>query len=346
MEKQYLEPFLEYYLPIFCQNDQKISIECPDEDSSSRQPDFFLPDPNIAIELKGLHDEGITRLWADCGRIKNRLKRELGKLKLISLGNVFPIEIPIDFKLKRGQESLVAKQIFESLNKGDDNLSINGCEFIFKREGKEIELHFVIPTSVECPSPPDHIRKRMEKSISEANEQLNIPKTIKKRILLFVNNYDYGGIEEYREALRDIFILLEKYQNIDEIWLQLGKMHHILFSQKFLNDFMHKKINREEIEYNLLISFLPYLCHLAAKIKDKLLFQLKILLENKQGYEVFSDIRARVSIINLCDSLIETRQFDECQWLLSRFLYDPDEYVKGERFLFFAEKLAYFKGVT
>ena len=73
--------FAEFYLPFCYAGLKKVDVDCPDKNKQKKAPDYFLVQPNIAVEIKEVHErETVERLVAT-GYSAKRLQEALDKLK-------------------------------------------------------------------------------------------------------------------------------------------------------------------------------------------------------------------------------------------------------------------------
>ena len=335
-EDEYIETFAEFYLSSHFRNIKEIDIDSPDKNNQQKAPDYFLVQPNIAVEIKEVRErEEIDREMTTSYSVK-RLQKVLDELAQEAhfLNNVYFLDYPWNLKVKRGTEKEVAKKIIDAIKNNKQEFSIDNVgnfKVISKSEGKENKI--ILTSSmgpVRSINPAGTIHQNIGPKIETANKQLGVIKANKK-VLLLVNKYIFGDrISEFIEALSYSYKELLTYKNIDEIWLQLesatGKFSHILiYERNFLNSFektKFKKITKDEIK--LLEGWFYPLSKLGDDYKEKLFIALKQFLKDKKPYEIFDNEFPREEMVRLGIWLAEKERFSDVIWIIDKFINDPD----------------------
>jgi hypothetical protein len=337
-EDKYIKPFAKFYLSSYFPEIKELDIDCPDKNNQRKAPDYFLKQPKIAVEIKGIYDEKeISRAAAASYNVR-RLQEALDELacKEQSLNAIYFLEYPWSFKIKKGEEKNIAQRIIDAIKNNQQEFSINDVgifKIVHKSEDKNKETKIILAASSNLftsVNPPGTIHQNIEPKIAKANCQLEAKKANKK-ILLLVNKYIFGArISEFIGALSYSYNNLLRYKNIDEIWLQIKSatnkfIHILLYKKDFLNSFdkgSFKSITENEI--SLLEEWFYPLSELGDEYKEKLFIALKEFLKDKKPYEVFDNKSAREEMVRLGIWLVEKERFNDVIWIIDKFIDDPD----------------------
>ncbi|MDP2807990.1 MAG: T-complex 10 C-terminal domain-containing protein [bacterium] len=230
-EDIYITPFIQYYLPINYPECFTVNLIWPDKNNTYTNPDYFLVEPKIAIEVKRVYESGrphINKAWEQtCSRLRKEfLKRNISGTYVAQISHY--LNIPPG----RGMEKLVmdkiAKDILDGkIEKMDDNGSkisffSNGCFSGITRETIE-----------------ESLKRSIEPLLKTANKQLGSYRENEtfKRLLLLVNYHKTmpGNVQNHYETVIQNTQKV-KYSNIDEIWIQYGPdekvTHSLVFSRE------------------------------------------------------------------------------------------------------------------
>jgi len=343
-ENKNIKPFVQFYFSnIDIENKIKtIKITCPDEECrNSRRPDYFLVQPKIAVEVKGVYDKNWISRAASTNKNVERLQREINTIvRKENFKNTYLIEYSWGLRIKKGEEKKVAQEIVNSIRNNQYEFIINGVgEFkvVEKIGSKETKIFLAFSGHGGIIDSIGIISQNIKPKIVEVNEKFenfkkNSKEKINKNILLLVNKYIFGELNNFIAALSYSYNDLLKCENIDEIWLQNENInhqfyHYLLYKKDFLQSFdkcNFKTITEDEIY--LFEKWFSPLSRLGDEYKEKLFIVLRQFLKdkNKKPYEVFENESIREEMVRLGEWLIENKKFDDTIWIIEKFIDDPD----------------------
>ncbi len=334
-ENNYIKTFIEFYLVRCCSNEKIVEIECPDIKNSHRAPDYLVLKPQkYVIEVKRVFDKKELENLIQISHNIRRLREKLRSRDLRWLHGLYIIETPPNLRIKKGQEDNVIDSILTAIKEDRSSVTIHKIgTFEFRKisnEGSDI-LNIGPKPKAGWLDPQDTIYRNVDLNI--ANEQLGAMREskIKRKILLLVNKYNLGGERHFIGALCNNYENLKKYENIDEIWLQMenyvhaGKFSHILlYKRDFIANYEKKKILTQEDDINLFIKWFPELVQLGDEHKEKVFHIIKSLLKHKKPHDIFSEKNSRIEIVRFYNWLYEKKRFNDIIWIIEKFLDDPD----------------------
>jgi len=243
-------------------------------------------------------------------------------------------------RIKKGEEKKVAQEIVNSIRNNQYEFIINGVgEFkvVEKIGSKETKIFLAFSGHGGIIDSIGIISQNIKPKIVEVNEKFenfkkNSKEKINKNILLLVNKYIFGELNNFIAALSYSYNDLLKCENIDEIWLQNENInhqfyHYLLYKKDFLQSFdkcNFKTITEDEIY--LFEKWFSPLSRLGDEYKEKLFIVLRQFLKdkNKKPYEVFENESIREEMVRLGEWLIENKKFDDTIWIIEKFIDDPD----------------------
>lgn len=339
-ELKNLIPFLDFYVatafPEFADK-EVVKVRCSDEEGNSKRPrpDFFIEELEIAVEIKELHDENDTHEKSSTEKVRKRLQNELNKLILKDeeVKGIYFLEYPWRLYIKKGKEQNIAKEILARLKEGFRTIDIEnvGVFKVFEQKESDKERKIVLAFSHTGGfiNPPNIIYKNITRVLKKANKQLgSIERRYKKRILLIVNRYEWGEVEDYIEALSYIFDeLITNLRNIDEIWYQaeaeMEYIHKLLYRRSF---FEHLTQGRHELlnNTNLFEDWFEALYKSGDKHREKLFKALQFYCSDKEPHEIFKKESVRQTMVELGEWLLEKDRVDDARWIIKKFIKDPD----------------------
>jgi len=335
-EDKYIKPFVEFYLSSYFPKIKKVNIDCPDKNNQQKAPDYFLIQPKIAVEIKEVHEREETERMAATGYNVKRLQKSLNELtqQAKSLVGVYYLDYPWNLKIKRGKEKNVAEEIISAIKNNQQEFSIDGIgsfKVISKSKNKEAKVILAASMgTVRWINPAGTIHQNIEPKITTADRQLGTKKA-NKRVLLLVNKYFFGDrITEFIEALTYSYKNLLKFENIDEIWLQIESAsgqfsHNFLYKRDFLNSFDKSNLHPiTEEKVKLFEEWFYPLSKLGDDFKDKLFSCLRKILSRKKPHEIFDNSFIRQEMVRLGIWLAEKERFNEVIWIINKFIDDPE----------------------
>jgi hypothetical protein len=335
-EDKYIKPFAEFYLSCYFPKIKEVDINCPDENNQQKAPDYFLAEPKIAVEIKGVHErkeiEKDTATSHNLKRLQSTLDEFMQKENYLNY--VYYLNYPWMFKVRKGKEKSVAEEIIREIKEGKQKIfikDVGAFEIVSKSESKEGKIILAASIAqVRSINPAGTIHQNIAPKITTANQQLGTLDA-KKRILLLVNKYFFGDrINDFIEALTYSYKDLLNYKNIEEIWLQIekanSKFHHeLLYTRDFLFSFDKKQIKpSDENQKQLFKKWFYPLSKLGDEYKEKLFSALKQFLKNEEPHKAFTNNFVREEMVRLGIWLAEKERFDDVIWLIDKFIDDPD----------------------
>lgn len=343
-ENKYIKPFAEFYVSSYFPKIKEIEIDCPDKNNQTKQPDYFLIQPKILIEIKEVHER--KELETSIAWIKNidRLEKELDSRDLSNIHGSYLVYTPKMIRVKNRDVSRIVDEILEAILK-------NQLEVEIKEVGKfKVDRYFEKGNAVSfSPTPearwinaPETINRNIKNKIKTANNQLGSFKNnrVNKNILLLIKKYLYGAkISDFIEALTYSYNNLLKYKNIDEMWLQLetrdGKfLHTLIYTRNFITSFDEKSIKVDSQTIDVFEKWFYPLTKLEDKYKKKLFIALKRLLKNKKPHQLFPNRFTREVMVRLGIWLAKEEKFNDVIWIIDKFINDPSpgepEKYKGD----------------
>jgi len=344
-EDRNIKPFVVFYLSSYFPKIKEINIDCPDKNNQQKAPDYFLVQPKIAVEIKGVYERKELEESIATARNRERLQKALDKLikKERFLKNACFLDYPWRLRIRRGREEIVARKIIEGVKQ-------NQKEFVIEEVGqfkiigisKEKETRIILggsmgPVRFINPAQTIHNHLRLEKKdllkdTEEKFKKFQKKKKTNKNILLLVKEYYFGDrTSDFIEALTYSYKDLLNYKNIDEIWLQRqsrdGKFYHeILYDRDFLTSFDKEKIVPQNDRHKELFEkwFYP-LQKLGDDQKEKLFIALKqFLKKDEKPHQLFSDEFTREEMVRLGIWLAEKERYRDVIWIIDKFIDDPD----------------------
>lgn len=330
-ENIYIEPFIRFYIPQYFPSIKAIDIDYPDDNRIFQMPDYYLDQPKMVVEIKRVLEKADIERSASWYLNVKKLEKKLEQTELVAIPKgLYLIDLPLTFKVKKGKEGKIITPILKGIENNKTQMFINGIGDIKinKYSGDAKKIIFSSTPISRFINPPAIIHENIAGKIKTANNQLDALRGVEvhKRILLLVNEYMFGKIEQYFEALSYSYKELLTYQNIDEIWLQIktGTTHILLYSRNFLISYDNNKPAVDEASTLLFEKWFVSLIALGDENKEKLFTALKCFIGNKKPCHVFSNSDARTSMIRLGDWLAEEKRYDDLFWLIDKFMDDPD----------------------
>lgn len=333
-EHRYIEPFIRFYVSRYSPRTQRIDIECPDEVSQGKAPDYFLIQPKIGIEVKQVYErnqlERITSVAHNFKRLQDALDTLAGEDQ--ELDGLYFLLCPWDLRIERGKEPSIARDIINGLKQGRQEITVNS--YTFRVIGTQKNEKGVILTGSVGPgewfSPAETIVQNIKDKLAIADKQLgSLTGKAEIRILLLVNKYFFGHkTDHFIEALASLHQDLLRYHNIDEIWLQIEKAngqfyHELVYRRELITSLERGKVEKDVPIYLYQKWFYP-LAKLGDKQKEALFATLKQLLKRKKPHEIFADKSAREEMVKLGTWLAEKKRYKDVVWIVEKFINDPD----------------------
>ncbi len=201
--------------------------------------------------------------------------------------------------------------------------SLNKLE---KKEGRKNDVLLSFGSRTGSVNSAQVIRENTEEHIYHANKQLgnyfNGP--VSKRILLLLNQYTFGDLGDYLNALSNIFTSRLNYPNLDEIWLLKNEHHELLLEKGFLT--AYEGLNFKDLlnHMELFRKWLYTFHGLGDEFKEKIFKITKELFRKNSPEELFPDTEDRQTIVRLADWLNNQKRIDDIYWLVKTFINDPD----------------------
>ena len=165
-ENRYIKPFVEFYLSTYFPKIKKVDIGCPDKNNQQKAPDYFLVQPKIAVEIKGVYEREELEESIATAQNRERLQKALDKLikKEKFLKNACFLNYPWRLKVKRGKEEIVARKIIKGVKQNQKDFKIEEVGQFkiigFSKERKALFFYFnFLPFTYNCYSIFDRVRK-------------------------------------------------------------------------------------------------------------------------------------------------------------------------------------------
>jgi len=325
-------PFLEYY---YSKNTEKISFSSVLEGHENR-PDYFVDTTKTLIEVKEIHDRTSNQKHAQWGNVVNKLQKATDSNDLLKqVKGTYIVNTPDVFKLHKFDEA--SSQILQLIIDGVDKQTISVLGINYEVNKVSEQEGIVVYGSIGGAGfidPANVVFQNIKDKVGVANRQLGfIPKDIKvsKKILLLVNKY-YIPLYEWDlfKAISLIYSDLLRYQNIDEIWYQVGTQsggynHKLLYSKYFFDKFENENLNSiHDPEYSMFGAWFSSLSEMNEAKKEKLFRALQVLLKTDKPYKIFPNKEHREQMVRLGIWLLENNQIKNAIWLIDQFVDDPD----------------------
>ena len=332
-EDKFLELFINYYYSKYFPELTEENIFSPDGDGNNEgpSPDFYLKNSHLLIEVKRVLDRKDQEITAAYILNLERLNKVLETADKSFLDGYYFVRVPMGIRVRRGEESDVINQILESIKNRKNELFIPNSGTLEitkweKKEGRKNDVLLSFGSRSGSINSAQIIRENTEKQIFNANEQLgNFSKgPISKRILLFVNQYMFGDLGDYLNALSGIFTGPTKYPNLDEMWLQTKENHELLLEKEFLTAYEGMQFDDLLKHIELFRKWLKTFNELGDIFKEKIFKIIKELLKTRTPEEVFPLSEERQIIIRLADWLVNQKRIDDIHWLVGKFINDSD----------------------
>jgi len=338
-ENVFIQPFITEYWAKYFPETNEVKVSCPEETSKKKTPDYFIFEPKVLVEVKRVYDnEEIVEL-AHYSKQINRLKEAL-KPRLKEVKGLYIVSIPEKLSIKKGKEKDIIDKILEAIKNNQEFLDIPkiGKFEISKLVNEDNNVGFIRGPVVKYPNPPETIKQNTASKIKTANIQLGSfsEDKVNKKILLLVNKYGLGDVNDMIEALSFSYRELLEYNNIDEIWLQYETidkqfLHTLLYTRDFLTSFEEKRVNLKNIQHKELFEKWFYsLVELGDNYKEELFDILKEGIKNQRPYSIFPDKNLRMGIVRLGEYLAAKNRFNDVIWIIDKFIDDPDPEEPGQ----------------
>lgn len=351
-ENEFIKPFTDFYISTHYPQIKRVDFEYPVSDKQHKQPDYFLVQPKILVEVKRVYDREKLEEYKKLNYNINRLKRELKSRNLSSLDGSYLVYVPLGLKVITKIVPIVIDGIINAISNNQKNVYIDGVGNFkihkFIEERPSVDFCWLSPP--ELIDSPGTIKQNIVNNLKNANKQLGsyIVEGINKKILLLVNKYIFGNdISDFIEALSYSYNDLLKYQNIDEIWLQIKTWdkpcHILLYTRDFITSFDRCILQTTEQSVLLFEKWFYSLQKSGDEYKEKLFLCLKELLNFEKPYQLFSDKSTRECMVQLGNWLAEKNKYEEIIWLIDKFIDDPDpeepENYRGNPMFNYHEKI-------
>jgi len=336
IEDRFIRPFIKFYLPSRYPQLLNIDLESPDKDNSKTLPDYYLTQPGILVEVKGVYDRTEREALAGWERKTNALRKELDSRCASSILGHFSIDTDRDLQVPRSPKGVkeIVDQILDAIKNEQPEVMIEGTgKFrIRKISDQGHYVSFGFHSNVTFFDPAETVYQNTKSLIKKANKQLGSFKDgkVNKRILLFVNWYVFSDkFGATFKALCRSYEELMNSLNIDEIWFQFEQRdgtfeHDIVYTRDLLTSFDRGEINTDRTTAHLLGKWSFALTRRGDEYKDKVFVALQRLLATGQPHQLFEDRLDREEMVELGSWLIEQDRSTDAIWLIDRFIDDPD----------------------
>jgi hypothetical protein len=312
-------------------NDGTIIVTALDTGQGQLAPDYCVETLKILVEVKEAHDrehvEWSASLWGSIAR----LEKAISLLNAQTLGT-FIVTTPGVLQIPVGQEHAAAAQIVQAVMRGNTEVRIDGLgRFEIERMSPDgTGIHFGSDVWTRWVPPWGTRRGEAERILRKANRQLaSTGQDEFQKILLFVQRetvYD----DDFYKSLASHFDLLADLESIDQIWLQRSSegeetpTHELLYSRSFLLALREGRPLEDKTSRDLLAKWFESLVREGDPWREWLFNALKGLPGDRRPHELFITTHVRESMVRLGEWLGETKRFSELEWLVERFLSDPD----------------------
>ncbi len=335
-EDRFIGPFIEFYLPPRYPELSHVEVESPDKDNTQSLPDYYLVQPAILVEVKGIHDRAELETITGWERKINALKKELNSRDTSLIPGSFLVDTNRDFRVPRSPKRIkgVIDQLLDAIKNDQSSLTLEetGTFLIKKINDQDHHVAFGFRSNFTFFDPADTVHQNTKSLIKKADKQLGLFEggKVSIKILLLVNWYvfsdKFGAIFK---ALCRSYEELMISQNIDEIWLQSGQSdgtfeHDIVYTRDLLMSFDRGEISTDRTTAHLLGKWFFALTLKGDEYKGKAFAALNRLLEVEEPHHLFEDSLDREQMVELGSWLIEQERFADAIWLIDRFIDDPD----------------------
>jgi hypothetical protein len=332
-ENVFIQPFVKEYWTKYFSETNEVKISCPKETSKKKTPDYFIFEPKVLVEVKRVYDKEEIVELAHYSKQINHLEEAL-KPRLKEVKGFYIVFTPKKLSIKKGKEKDIVDKILEAIKNNQKSLDIPKIGKFkiskFRNEGNYID--FTWDPVAKSVNPSEIIKQNIASKINTANIQLGSfsKDKVEKKILLLVNRYPLGDVNDMIEALSSSYRELLGYNNIDEIWIQYETMdkrflHILLYTRDFLASFEEKRVNLKNGQHKELFEKWFYsLEKLGDNYKEELFDILKKCIKNQKPYLIFPDENLRMEIVQLGEYFAAKKRFSDVIWIIDKFIDDPD----------------------
>lgn len=332
LEKKVACSFLEFLFKNFSSKDL-IQIE----EAVVKKPDFYYAKKKILLELSTIYEFSDNEESARWSKIVHSIKDKIKKNpKFKDVSGLYSIDSGRNLILPAHKHSEYADQILDAIHKGFSEVSIEGYQFTIKRfESNEKDIVFAGFGQVRSIDSSGIILANISKKIKIANEQLgNTSYQTDKKILLLVNRFHLGSVDDVVKALSNMYSELMVFENIDEIWLQQeGKdknYHTLLYTKNFIKAFEDKKIDADNKIHSTLFERWYWALEELPDKKANIFNAFQKFFSKHKPFQVFNDVGKRQSMVKFGEYLLNKDQISNALWLIDNFIDDPDPALPKE----------------
>lgn len=303
--------------------------------------------PRFLISVKEVCDEEQRRQSRVESSTLARLAAARDSRDLNWLPGSYLVTIPPGARLIGRLASAAVRCILDAIRDDLPQANVSGLGSLKIRRFSELGKTIVFETSsvVSFIDSPGTIHKCIRPALGAVNSvfRSSRDRSVKKGVLLLVNNYMYGeGERDFIKALSFSYGDLIRFTAIDEIWLQSQSgdrsyVHSLLFERGFLQGFEKGSLRYSPGTAHLFESWFSALSDLGDEFKTKLFSSLKTLIRSRPPHKVFEDRYARQLMVMLGEWLAGKKRYDDVLWITNRFIKDadppePGKYVGDPRF--------------
>jgi hypothetical protein len=337
MKKQKKEnKYIQYFLEFCCAQDSEVPSFEPTKEAKHKTSDYYIPELKTAIEVKEIHDTEANNNLAQWSKIIGKMRKYVDKhVEYKNIEGLYSVNTPTVFKFptEKPHYQKAADDLIKAIKEEKSEVNIRDIKFEIKKiSDKEKGIYFGAMGGGGFINPAGTIYQNIFNKIIIANQQLFASKNkkIKKRILLLTNRYHFANrIDEVIRGLSYGYNDLIACKHIDEIWIQLllenNRHEHILIYDKTFFEKYENNSPEFTQKYTDLYQLWYYaLAERGDEHKEKLFLWMKVFLQEKAPYEIFSDKFKRQEMVRLSEWLTQQERFEDAKWIINKFINDPD----------------------
>lgn len=328
--------FSEYYLSKYHGHLDGVTIHCVDEEiRDEKAPDYLLEEPEVLVEVKGIHHREELEGLISWSRNAARLQKILKAKDISGIKGSYLINTPSVIKIKNDKTANeIIDQVLKGILRGLSEITIArfGKFQIDKFNNDGSYISFGSSSGGGFINPPGIIYDNIVIKTDDVNKKLSINGggRVSKRIWLLVGEYFFSKeSNNVIDAFSQIYEKLLQYNSIDEIWLQLqthdGKwLHTLIYAREFFLDYANERVQINSRTIELFDKWFTALEKLGDVHKNKLFKMLQALINDKKPSEVFENKFTRQEMVRLGEWLLDKERYTDAIWLIDKFIDDPD----------------------
>lgn len=329
LEAEALKTFLKLYF-----GGENVSFQKPSEEG---MPDGYVPEKQLLIEVKELHDRNQINQFAKWSTVIGKLQKAVNKvLKNKPINGAYLIDTPEDVSSPTETEKfdMGATEVVEAVCNGESKVDVFGQAFkITKISNEGNHITFGNIGKGGSFNAADTIYENLNQKILKANQQLekfSKLNKVKKRILLISNQYNLLTWDwDLFKGMGYLYNELRESKSIDEIWFLYPKASDedkikLIYKKSLFDKYETEKIGSLTLQDSeLYANWFSVLVERDSTNEKRLINSLKAILGDKEPYKVFPTPDTRIEMVRFGNHLIEKENYSDALWLVNKFINDP-----------------------